>query len=472
MDAYNALERIQELFEAESLPDEQVKHVELENALELDNASFTWDGPPPEPDGRKRKGKVKVKDPKGLKNDKKDERRPDMSADTLVPAYGSVSGSSQVTISQEPEKADKVFKFQRTSLRIPKGKVVAIVGPVGSGKSSLLQGLIGEMRRESGSVKFCGSVSYCPQNAWIQVSPLTPRGIVLHPIKRTTERHDPRERLLRSCFRSRQVLASHFRLVLGFGLEVVLQRRPHGGRRAWYLLVRWSEAAYQYLSSYLLWCRRSDLRCESFALGSFSCGWLTEGFQDPLSALDTHVGRAVFQRVFANNPEGRTKILVTHALHFLPQVDYIYTISDGQIMERGTYGELMTNDGVFSKFVKEFGSKQEEEGRDVDEIGKGKERNGKNGPKAVTAPGEELKKGKTIMQEEERSNGAVAWKVYRTYLSAGNGYILVPALLLSLLLMQVPRVLSSYWLVFWQEQHFHQPVGFYVRDFFPHSCSS
>ena len=58
-----------------------------------------------------------------------------------------------------------------------------------------------------------------------------------------------------------------------------------------------------------------------------------------------------------NNPEGRTKILVTHTLHFLPQVDYIYTIANGQTMECGTYPELMANDGVFSKFVKEFGSK-------------------------------------------------------------------------------------------------------------------
>lgn len=59
--------------------------------------------------------------------------------------------------------------------------------------------------------------------------------------------------------------------------------------------------------------------------------------------------------------EGRTNILITHALHFPPQVDYIYTIADGQIAERGTCAELMANDGVFSKFLQEFGSKQEEE---------------------------------------------------------------------------------------------------------------
>ena len=197
---------------------------------------------------------------------------------------------------------------------------------------------------------------------------------------------------------------------------------------------------------------------------------LTKDLQDPLSALDAHVGRTVFQQVFMNNPEGRTKILVTHALHFLPQVDYIYTIADGQVMERGTYAELMANDGVFSKFLKEFGSKQEEEEEieDVDEAtAEGEGANGgksKKGSGAVTALKEQYEKGKTIMQDEERSVGAVTWRVYKTYLTAGNGIVLGPLLILSLLLVQGAQVMSSYWLVFWQEQQFHQPSGFYVCD--------
>lgn len=55
--------------------------------------------------------------------------------------------------------------------------------------------------------------------------------------------------------------------------------------------------------------------------------------QDPLSALDAHVGKAVFENVLRNSSSGKTRILVTHALHFLPQVDYILTIVDGRIAE-------------------------------------------------------------------------------------------------------------------------------------------
>jgi len=214
---------MQEVFEAESLPDEQVKHAELDNAVELDDASFTWDAPPPEPENGKGKGKGKDKG-KDQKKDKKGKRKSGAGTDvTPTPTPDSVPGSSRVSTSQEQEKTEKVFKIQKTTLAIPKGQVVAIVGQVGSGKSSFLQGLIGEMRRETGSVKFCGSVSYCPQNAWIQVCPIMLRGIPLCLTKPIAERHDPRERLLRSAVRFRQVLASHFRLVPGFGLEALPQ---------------------------------------------------------------------------------------------------------------------------------------------------------------------------------------------------------------------------------------------------------
>jgi hypothetical protein len=170
-----------------------------------------------------------------------------------------------------------------------------------------------------------------------------------------------------------------------------------------------------------------------------------------------------------NSLEGRTKILVTHALHFLPQVDYIYTIADGQVMERGTYVELMANHSVSFKFVKEFGSKQQQED-ETDEAKDGVEvvRKEKNEKRPDTADlKEEYEKGKAIMQEEERNIGAVTWETYKEYLTPGNGYILIPTLLLALSLVQGTQVMSSYWLVFWQEQQLHQPAGFYVRDRIP-----
>ena len=76
---------------------------------------------------------------------------------------------SALAVSKAKVAEDRIFKVQNVDLAIPRGKLVAIVGPVGSGKTSLLQGIIGEMRKTSGTITFGGSVGYCAQSAWIQV---------------------------------------------------------------------------------------------------------------------------------------------------------------------------------------------------------------------------------------------------------------------------------------------------------------
>ena len=81
---------------------------------------------------------------------------------------------ARLAAEKKAEKAkvdeENVFTLKDIDMSIPRGQLVAIVGAVGSGKTSLLQGIIGEMRRTSGSVKFGGSVAYSSQSAWIQVS--------------------------------------------------------------------------------------------------------------------------------------------------------------------------------------------------------------------------------------------------------------------------------------------------------------
>lgn len=65
--------------------------------------------------------------------------------------------------------------------------------------------------------------------------------------------------------------------------------------------------------------------------------------------MGAHVGKAVFQNVLQKSLTGKTRILVTHALHFLPQVDCIYCIENGTIAEEGTCTDLMTVGGDFSR---------------------------------------------------------------------------------------------------------------------------
>ena len=155
------------------------------------------------------------------------------------------------------------------------------------------------------------------------------------------------------------------------------------------------------------------------------------------------MGKAVFQNVFLNGSPGKTRILVTHTLHFLSQVNYIYTVVDGRIAERGTYEELSKNSMEFSRFIGQFGSPtdvdgKDEKDRDIDQTVDSDLNEKRHGGKKATS-------GPALMQAEERNTGAVAWSVYREYLSAGRSNVVLPLLLFSLALFQATSAMSSYW---------------------------
>lgn len=63
----------------------------------------------------------------------------------------------------------------------------------------------------------------------------------------------------------------------------------------------------------------------------------------------------------------QTRILVTHGVHWLPQVDTILVLSNGQISEIGTYEELMTHNGAFAQFLTTYLTQHNNEDSDVDE---------------------------------------------------------------------------------------------------------
>jgi len=121
----------------------------------------------------------------------------------------------------------------------------------------------------------------------------------------------------------------------------------------------------------------------------------------------------------------------------------------------------MTDGLEFSKFMKEFGTsrEQEEEEKAMDLTAEEEEALKKKTAKMRNATAS----ANTMMQTEERNTGAVSWKVYRDYLKAGNGVVLVPLVIFSLILMQVGNVIGSYWLVWWQEKQWNRAQGFYVR---------
>ena len=103
----------------------------------------------------------------------------------------------------------------------------------------------------------------------------------------------------------------------------------------------------------------------------------------------------------------------------------------------------MSQDGEFSKFIAEFGSSKEENENAIEVTAKSDaEGELKKMQKMKTAVA-----GNALMQVEERNTGAISGKVYKSYLKAGKGQIMLPILLLSMVLLQATIILSSYWFV-------------------------
>lgn len=90
---------------------------------------------------------------------------------------------------------------------------------------------------------------------------------------------------------------------------------------------------------------------------------------DPLSAVDSHVGRHIFDKVLSNTGllAGKTRLLVTHGLSYLPKVDCIIVIKDGVISEFGTYQELLSRNGPFAEYLRTYLETQKDEDEDEEE---------------------------------------------------------------------------------------------------------
>jgi ABC-type multidrug transport system fused ATPase/permease subunit len=179
---------------------------------------------------------------------------------------------------------------------------------------------------------------------------------------------------------------------------------------------------------------------------------------DPLSALDAGVGKQVFFNAIMGALAGKTRILVTHALHFLPYCDNIITMEDGRVVEQGTYAELRANGQAFAKLIQEFGSTDEQDKKDE------KEELATEGGMVKHDRTDMIAKGvaRALMQQEERNTGTMKRGTYSSYFKAGRGEFTIPLTLLAVAVAQGFFVITSFWLVWWQEYKWPKPNGFYI----------
>ena len=444
-DARNAFDRLREVFLAERISRTYEIDINAKNAVEVTNGTFLWESEPPKEEGSKKEKKEAAKKEKKERKagntpaankkeskmswkktgniasqDQSADREHDSEAltgdgtDVAIPVTAPGMDESTAARPGSGTATPKEPQIKDISFTIPRGQLCAIVGPVGSGKSSLLSAMIGEMKTLNGTVKFGGRVGYCPQQAWIQNA--TVKNNILFGQPYDEARYQ--KAIFDSCLTSDLDMLPHGDMTEIGEKGITLS----GGQKQ---RVNIARALYF----------NADVTL----------------FDDPLSAVDSHVGQHLFTHALQGALAGKTRVLVTHALHFLPQVDHIITVSEGRIVEQGTYTDLLARHGAFADLVAEFGNNEEETKR-MEEAKEKQATEGKPDEKQQVMKKEDgPKKAHKLMQEEERATGAVGLKVYKQYLGAAKPYMAI-LVGLSLVMMQAATVINSYVLVWWQEK--------------------
>ncbi|XP_065058100.1 ATP-binding cassette sub-family C member 5-like [Rhopilema esculentum] len=308
------------------------------------------------------------------------------------------------------------------NLDVKKGSLVGICGRIGSGKSSLIQAVLGQMNLTSGSVEVEKSIAYVPQQAWIINE--TVRSNILFG----EEYNDARYK--ESC--SMCALNKDLEAFESGDLTEIGERGINlsGGQKQRVSLAR---ALYSNSEFYLL--------------------------DDPLSAVDAHVGQYIFMNYVKKGLKSKTCLLVTHQLQYLEDCDEVIFMENGRIAEKGTYKDLLAAQNGFSKMIQDFKqeNQKEEQNEAIEANGLGrmisvKKENttprktrkrtastsssnsselnfglvGNDGDVVVEVEQneeEKIERGK-IIAKEESAVGSVSWKVYATFMKASGGYFI------------------------------------------------
>ncbi|XP_050541854.1 multidrug resistance-associated protein 1 isoform X1 [Daktulosphaira vitifoliae] len=342
------------------------------------------------------------------------------------------------------------------NLRISAGQLVAVVGTVGSGKSSLVSAFLGEMDKVTGRVNTKGTIAYVPQQAWIQNTSLKENILFGQTLS---------ERAYNKVIEACALRADFQMLPAGDGTEIGEKGiNLSGGQKQRVSLAR---AVYKESDIYFL--------------------------DDPLSAVDSHVGKHIFEQVIG--PTGllrkKTRVLVTHSVTYLREVDLIVVMKDGKISESGTYKELLDKKGDFADFLithmqdqvtndgaendidklledapadlKEKYVRQRSESNSMHSMQRQISIDSEKPEKPVAVP--ELAK---LIEVEKAETGSVKWEVYVHYLKSIGPFLCISTIFLSVV-FQSFSISSNLWLSKWSNDntsHVHGKENEDVRNLY------
>ncbi|GAC95425.1 ATP-binding cassette transporter [Pseudozyma hubeiensis SY62] len=349
-----------------------------------------------------------------------------------------------LSLEDDADAPEETTPFQLTDLdfRPPAGKMTLVCGSTGSGKSSLLSAILGEMELLEGSVTLpkrplqllSGGVAYCSQTAWLET--LSIRDNIVFGQFFDAERY---EKVLECCCLKPDLKTFPEGDKTEIGENGV---SLSGGQKARVALAR---AVYSRAPVVLL--------------------------DDVLAAVDSHTARRLVDECLCGDlMRGRTVILVTHHVEtVLPHVAHVAMLDGGRIRASGSPADLQA-EGLLSTLIeseasgsdadskgKQAASDQlvEEAAKDAAVEAQAKSQAEEDETKKVNVAGASPGRGK-LVSAERKSTGGVKRDIYVTYLSA-FGWLAVALVLSCITISRSSDLLERYWLSFWGHAYENPP---------------
>jgi ABC-type multidrug transport system fused ATPase/permease subunit len=415
-DALAAVERIEDFLLTEDMQPDVEPVGNAPDAVSLVDAAFTWEniiegsGP-----GKTKSDKKAAK--MNAKKAKKEKKVKKMAADV---EKISDANSEETKIAETPPEIGSVltpFKIENLNIQVGYQEFLGIVGGVGSGKTSLIAALAGEMRKIDGDTVISGSKAYCPQSAWIQNA--TVQDNIIFGRELDEERF---QRVIDACSLRPDLE------ILPRGRYAQIGERGinlSGGQKARISLAR---SIYSDADIILL--------------------------DDPLSAVDAHVGRHIMDNAICGLLKNKCRILATHQLHILNKCDRIIMMDDGKVIANDSFDNLAANNEKFQAMIATVEYEKEEDTEQP--VAREAIENATNTS--------ELVKESSAQEEEEDGPEQVSGSMYFQYFAAAGSPFVLPVVALLLVLSQGGAIVTSLWLSWWTSNKFGFDSGTYVSS--------
>ncbi|KAJ3094386.1 hypothetical protein HDU97_008125 [Phlyctochytrium planicorne] len=372
-----------------------------------------------------------AEEPKKEEDKKASKGKDKATKDETTPLLASASSASLASNVSTESTTQTVFTLRNLNIEVPEGGLTCVTGATGSGKSSLIQALLGEMKRLSGSAHlptvstFKGSnVAYVAQTSWLMNA--TIRDNICFGEAYDVIRYD---RVIKACALVKDLATFEAGDLTEIGEKGI---NLSGGQKQRVSLAR---AVYSYAKFILL--------------------------DDPLSAVDAPTARHLFDHAICGLLKDRTRILVTHAVGLtLPKADHLIVLANGEVLASGDVTTVLATPGVdaivsaeaSAQILREVSSPSLAEGEvSVGSVEGGDETNTLN--LTDYGNGKTREDARKLVEKEESQKGSVKLTVYFSYLAAAGGAIWVLSYIIALSLERGAQAMDSFWIKHWVEAY-------------------